>query len=215
MAKAKKEVDNSSLEAKLKDLERKYGAGTIISGKDVNEDIETVSSGSLGLDIATGVGGIPIGKLIELMGHESSGKSTTTLHIIAEFQKSGKRCVLIDSEQSFDRKYAEALGVVMDNLIIVQPECQEDGYNIAQDFIETGEIGLVVIDSHTSMMPKKVVDAEVGESTIGLQARVNSTALGKIKPLLKYNKCTLIGISQYRTVIGCNSLKNEVIWRKV
>lgn len=192
------DVLNKSLEA----LEKKYGKGSIIHGSDLQEFLEVVSSGSLMLDIATDIGGIPVGKLIELYGMESSGKSTLTLHIIAEFQKAGKKCVLCDAEQSFDKKYALSIGVNVDDLIILQPECMEDGYNQVEDLIQTGQIGLVVIDSHTSLMPKKLVDGEVGEVTIGLQARINSSALGKIKPLLKDNKCTLLSISQIRQNVG-------------
>ena len=200
MAKATKEAP-ASLEAKLKALESKYGAGSVIIGKDITEKLEVVSTGSLSLDIATNIGGYPIGKLIEFIGMESSGKSTGSLHAIAEFQKLGK-CVLIDYEQSFDKIYAEALGVKVDELIIVQPECSEDGYNIAEELIRTKEIRLVVIDSHTAGQPKKVVDGDVGDATIGLQARINSQGLGKIKPLLKANRCTVIAISQIRQNIG-------------
>lgn len=202
MAKIKQEDIQDSLEKSLKSLEAKYGKGSIIHGSDMKENIEVVSSGSLMLDIASSVGGIPVGKLIELYGMESSGKSTLTLHIIAEFQKAGKKCVLCDAEQAFDRKYATNLGVNIDELIILQPECMEYAYNQIEELIRTGRIGLVVVDSHTSLMPKKVVDGEVGEVTIGLQARINSTALGKIKPLLRDNNCTMMSISQIRQNVG-------------
>ena len=200
MAKVNKGA-STSLEEKLKALDVKYGAGSVILGKDITEKLEVVNSGSLSLDLATNIGGYPIGKLIEFIGMESSGKSTGSLHAIAEFQKIGK-CVLIDYEQSFDRVYAEALGVKVDDLIIVQPECSEDGYNIAEDLIRSKEIRLIVIDSHTAGQPKKVVDGDVGDATIGLQARINSQGLGKIKPLLKANRCTVIAISQIRQNIG-------------
>lgn len=198
----KEEKKKSALDLKLAELNKKFGKGSIISGKDTLEALDVISSGSLTLDIASSIGGIPRGKLIESFGPESSGKSTLTLHIIAEFQKKGIKCVLCDSEQSFDRKYATALGVDVDNLIIIQPECMEDGYNMIQGLIETKEVGFIVIDSHTSLMPKAVVDGDVGSATIGLSARINSVALGKIKPLLKPNNCTLLAISQQRTNIG-------------
>lgn len=200
MAKIKEE--KSSLEKVLNDLNKQYGAGTVIGGSDLKESIEVVNSGSLTLNIATNIGGLPIGKLIEMFGPESSGKSTLTLHFIAEFQKAGKRCALVDSEQSFDKKYATNLGVRMEELIYVQPECMEDGYNVIQKLIETGELGLVILDSHTALMPRKVVDGDVGDATIGLQARINSIALGKIHPLLKKHGCTMVAISQTRTNIG-------------
>jgi recombination protein RecA len=133
---------------------------------------------------------------------ESSGKSTMTLHAIANFQKLPGKCVLVDYEQAFDRTYATALGVDMEKLIIIQPECMEDGYNMTEELIKTGNVRLVVHDSHTAAMPKKVVEGEVGDATIGLQARLNSQGLGKIKPHLKVNRCTLIGISQIRQNIG-------------
>lgn len=203
MKKAEKiEEQKSKLDSVYKELNTKYGAGTVIAGKDLLEEIEVVSSGSATLDIATSIGGIPIGKLIEIYGPESSGKSTITLHIISEFQKSGKKAVLCDVEQSFDRKYATSIGVDVDALGYVQPECQEDGYNIIETLIRTGEIGLIIIDSHTAMLPRKVVDGEVGEATIALQARINSISLGKIHPLLKDNSCTVIAISQLRTNVG-------------
>lgn len=201
MAKIKEET-GSKIDKALQEMEKSYGKGSVIHGNDAQEKLDVISTGSILLDIATDIGGIPIGKLVEIYGPESSGKSTMVLHIIAEFQKQGKRCVLADFEQSFDKAYAISLGVNVDDLYIMSAECQEDGYNMIQKFIETGEIGLVVIDSHTAAMPKKVVDGEVGDHALGLQARVNSSALGKIKPLLRDNKCTLIAISQIRQMIG-------------
>lgn len=186
----------------VKKLEAKYGIGTIIVGNTSNQELEVVSTGSLNLDAATGIAGLPVGKLIEIFGPESSGKSTITLHIEAGFQKLKGRCILIDFEHSFDKKYATALGVDVSQLTIIQPECMEDGYNIALELIKTGEVRLIVIDSHTAAIPKVVVEGNVGDATIGLQARINSIALGKIKPLLTPNRCTMIGVSQLRTKIG-------------
>lgn len=191
-------------EEKLKSLEKRFGMGTIIHGADVEEKLEVVSTGSISLNIALGCGGTPIGKLIEKLGMESSGKSTSTLHDIAEFQKAypEDEMVLCDYEQSFDKKYACELGINMNRLTILQPECLEDGYNLLEELIKTGKVRLAVIDSHTAGMPKKVVDGDVGDATIGLQARINSQGLGKIKPLLRANRCTLIGISQIRQNVG-------------
>lgn len=200
MAKVAKEAP-SSFEEKLKQLEKKYGQGSILMGKDMTEKLDVVSTGSISLNLATNIGGYPVGKLIEFIGMESSGKSTGSLHAIAEFQKIGK-CVLCDYEQSFDRAYAENLGVNVEELIIIQPECSESGYNLIEELIRTNEIRLVVIDSHTAGQPKKVVDGDVGDATIGLQARINSQGLGKIKPLLRDKRCTMIAISQIRQNIG-------------
>lgn len=186
----------------LKKLEEKYGVGTIIYGKNVTEDLEVVPTGSLGLDIATNCGGHPVGKLIEIFGPESSGKSTMTLHAIANFQKLEGKCILVDVEQSFDRIYATTLGVDVDSLIIIQPECQEDMYNIIEPLIRTGKFRLVVLDSHTAALCRKRIEGEVGDVVMAQEARNNSTALGKIKPLLKSNRCTMLGVSQLRADIG-------------
>lgn len=183
-------------------LEKKYGPGTVIHGKDVPEELEVVSTGSLMMDIATNIGGDPIGKLIEIFGPESSGKSTICYHKIANFQKLGRQVVLADIEQSFDRVYATALGVDVDKLTILQPECQEDMYNQIETLIRTASVSLVVIDSHTAALSKKRIEGEVGDAVVALEARNSSVALGKIKPLLRHNKCTMIGVSQLRTAIG-------------
>jgi recombination protein RecA len=183
-------------------LEKRYGAGTVIFGKDVASDYEIVPTGSLNLDVATNLGGNPIGKLIEIFGPESSGKSTTCLHMIANFQKIPGKVVLMDYEHSFDKKYAAALGVDVDNLVIMQPDNKEDGYNQAEVLIKTGMVRLIIIDSHTAALPKKVIEGEVGDAVVGLEARINSTALGKLHPLLGANRCTMIGVSQLRTKIG-------------
>lgn len=196
------EEEKSKLDAVSKELNARYGAGTIIGGKELNEDLEIIPTGSLTLDIATNIGGLPIGKLIEMFGPESSGKSTLSLHFIAEFQKAGKLAVLCDTEQSLDKNYARNLGVNVDNLLIVQPECQEDGYNIIERIVRTGEAGLIIIDSHTAMVPKKMVDGEVGEATMALQARNNSAALLKIHPLLKRFGTTIVSTAQLRMDIG-------------
>jgi recombination protein RecA len=202
---AKKKDSEEAVQADknlMKELNTKYGKGSVILGSDTVEDLEVVDSGSITLNRATEIGGIPIGKLIEMYGPESAGKTTLALHIIANFQKEGKKVALIDGEQSFDRKYATNLGVKVDELLIVQPSCGEEGYNIAIDLIKSGEISLVVIDSHTSLIPQKVVEANVGEATIGLQARINSIAIGKIHPMLKPFNCTVLALSQLRTNIG-------------
>lgn len=204
-AKNKKEVGEEKKDVfqdALKAMENKYGSGTIIRGKDVSELMEVVSTGSLTLDIALGIGGYGIGKLIEVYGMESCGKSTLTLHAIANYQKLEGETVLVDYEQSFDKIYATALSVDVNRLTIVQPSNMEEGYNIIEELIKTARVRLIVLDSHTSMMPKKIVEGEVGDVTIGLQARVNSQALGKIKPLLKPNRCTMIANSQLRVAIG-------------
>lgn len=207
MAKTEKKIKEEGeqkdiFNEKLKSLNSKYGSGTIIRGNDISEIKEVVSTGSFCLDVANNLGGNPVGKLIEVFGQESSGKSTLTLHAIANFQTLDGEVVLIDYENSFDKTYAIALGVQVDKLIVINPECAEDGYNIAEELIKTGKVRLVVIDSHTAGVPRMVLDALVGETKISPDARVNSTALKKIKPLLMSNRCTLIAIAQLRTAIG-------------
>lgn len=201
----------NTLEDALISLNKKYGTGSIIGAGTMSDNIDFVDTGSLLLNVAYGIGGHPIGKLIELYGPPSCGKSTLSLHAIANFQKKfpTRKTLLIDFENSFDKSYAKALGVNIDMLLVSQPECQEDGYNVAEALIKTGEISCVVFDSHTAAMPKAVVDAEVGTAIIGLQARINSIALGKIKPLLDTNKCTMIAISQLRTAIGAYGDPNQ------
>lgn len=201
----------SKFDKKIAELEGRFGKGSIISGKNVAADGDVVSTGSLNFDVATNCMGKPLGILVEYQGMESSGKSTASLHDIAEHQKKypSRKCVYADFEHSFDKKYASELGINVDELLILQPSCIEDGYNLIEELIKTGEVCLVVMDSHTAAMPKKVVQGEVGEVTVGLQARINSQALGKIKPLLKPNKCTMIGISQIRQDVGAMGEVNK------
>lgn len=195
---AEKEEKKSIVEI----LNKKYGKGTIIGGKEAPDSLQVVDTGSLGLNIATGVGGNPRGKLIEIFGPESSGKSTLTLHFIAEFQKAGDKCLLVDFEQSFDKKYATAIGVDVDALVIAQPESMEDGYNIIYEVVKSGEFKLVVLDSQTAMPPKASLESEIGDAKMALQARVNNDALRKIKPNLMPTGTTMIIISQLRSNIG-------------
>lgn len=183
-------------------LNKKYGKGTVIGGGQAPDQLETVKTGSLTLDIATGVGGNPKGKLIEIYGPESSGKSTLCLHFIAEFQKAGEKAMLVDFEQSFDKKYAKSIGVNVDEMFIAQPETMEDGYNIIYEAVLSKEFGLIVLDSQTAMPPKASLESEIGDAKMALQARVNNDALRKIKPNLMPTGTTMITISQLRTNIG-------------
>lgn len=204
MAKAKKtEETANTYQKQIEILNKLYGEGTIIGGTDTIGDLEVVDSGSLTLNIATGIGGLPVGKLIEIYGPESSGKSTCCLHFIAQFQKAGKKCLLVDFESSFDKYYAANLGVNTDDIVYSQPDYMEAGYDIISRMIQSGEIGLIVLDSHTTAPPKKTFEEELdGNATMALQARINSQALLKIKPLLLPNHCTLIAVSQLRSQIG-------------
>jgi recombination protein RecA len=206
MAKAtKKEIDsNDKFEKAKQELELKYGVGSIVNGKDIIQGHEIISTGSIALDQATNCGGIPLGKLVEFMGQESSGKSSGALHLIAECQKKypEDKVIYCDYEYSFEKEYATNIGVQVDNLEILTPECMEDGYNMIEALIKTGRVRLAIIDSHTASKPKKVMMGEHGDAVVGLDARINSISLAKLKPVLDQHKCTLIGISQIRQDIG-------------
>jgi len=200
MAKAKAVEGPKSPEQILLELEKKFG----LESKKSKGDTKSVSSGSYRLDRATEIGGHPIGKVIEMFGLESSGKSTIALHAIKEFQIAfpGRKVALYDFEHSFSEKYAENIGVDVDALLIYQPDYMEQGYDLLLGQIENGLISLAVIDSHTAAMPKAIVEGEMSAATIGLQARINSKFLGKVKGLLEKNECTLMGVSQTRVNIG-------------
>lgn len=195
---AEKEKKKSIVE----ELNKKYGKGTIIGGNEKALNLKVVKTGSLTLDIATGLGGNPEGKLIEIFGPESSGKTTLCLHFIAEFQKAKRKTMLSDYEHSFDKKYAIALGVDVDALFISQPNTMEDGYNIICELIESEEFGLIVLDSQTAMVPAKCLEGEIGDAKMALQARINSEAYLKIHRLLDIHNVTMIVVSQLRTNIG-------------
>lgn len=193
-----------ALKLALDKIEKDYGKGTVISSSLKAEKVDVISTGSLGLDLATGIGGIARGKITELIGWESSGKSTIMLHTIAEAQKLGLKCILVDGEQSFDVKYARNLGINIDDLYIVQLGSGggEACYNIAESLVKTGEIGLCIFDSQTSLLPKKVLDGEVGDSAMGLHARMMSQCVPKMMNTTAYGNCATIYISQFREKIG-------------
>lgn len=165
-------------------------------------DIDSISTGSLGLDIALGVGGLPRGRIVEIYGPESSGKTTLATHIMAEAQKVGGICAIIDAENSFDRKYAEDLGVNVDELFIAQPSCAEEALQTANELITGGGIDVIVIDSVAALVPRKELDGEVGDSTIGLQARLMGQALRMIVGAAAKNNVLVIFINQLREKIG-------------
>lgn len=204
MAKAKTEETPKNLEELQKSLNAKYGKGTIVGGTEGKKDFKTVSTGSILFDRATNCGGYPIGKLIEILGPESAGKSTITLHAIAEFQKAGHTALLCDFEHSFDSEYAATIGVDIDTLLYTQPSTMEDGYNLIYDTIKSGLVQLIVLDSHTAMVSQMRLtnDSQIGDAKIAPEARVNSDALRKIKPELDLFNCTVIGVSQLRANIG-------------
>ncbi len=192
-----------ALQLTLDKLDKAYGKGTVMKMGDVAiEDIDAISSGSLGLDLALGVGGYPRGRVIEIYGPESSGKTTLTLHAIAEAQKAGGIAAFIDAEHAFDRFYAEKLGIDVDNLIISQPDHGEQALEIADNLISSGAIDIVVIDSVAALTPKSEIEGEMGDSKMGLHARLMSQALRKLTGTIHKTNCTVIFINQLREKIG-------------
>src|SRR6056297_3259727 len=198
-----KEAKLKALKLTLDKLDKTYGKGAVMKmGDSVVEDVEAIPSGSLGLDIALGVGGYPRGRVIEIYGPESSGKTTLTLHAIAEAQKAGGIAAFIDAEHAFDRFYAEKLGIDLENLIISQPDNGEQALEIADNLIRPGAIDIIVIDSVAALTPKSEIEGEMGDSKMGLHARLMSQALRKLTSSISKTNCTVIFINQLREKIG-------------
>jgi recombination protein RecA len=205
MAKAKvNDEQKGKFEAAMDKLNKTYGIGTILAlDSKSSGDYDVYSTGSVGFDhITLGVGGFVKGKMYELMGWEGTGKSTICGHVVAECQKKGGVALYIDGEHAVDRKYFQQLGVDTTKMLIAQPSCGEEGFNIAMEMINSGEIDLVIIDSDSSLIPKKVLDGEVGDSSIGRKALLNSNAYPKLKGALSQHNVCVIVISQYREKIG-------------
>ena len=197
------ENQKKSLELAIKQIDKTFGKGTLIRlGDKVVEPTETISTGSLGLDLALGVGGLPKGRVIEIYGPESSGKTTLTLHAIAEAQKAGGVCAFIDAEHALDVGYAKKLGVDTDNLLVSQPDFGEQALEILETVIRSGAVDLVVIDSVAALTPKVEIDGDMDDQQVGVQARLMSKALRKITGLLNKMNCTVIFINQIRMKIG-------------
>ena len=200
---SEKENKLKALKLTLEKLEKAYGKGTVMKMGDlVDATIETISSGSLGLDIALGVGGYPKGRVVEVYGPEASGKTTLTLHAIAECQKKGGIAVFIDAEHAFDRFYAKNLGVDVENLIISQPDNGEQALEITDNLIRSGAVDMVIIDSVAALTPKSEIEGEMGDSKMGLHARLMSQALRKLTSSISKTNCTVFFINQLRDKIG-------------
>jgi len=198
-----KEAKLKALQLTLNKLDKTYGKGTVMKMSDQQvEDVDAIPSGSLGLDIALGVGGYPRGRVVEIFGPESSGKTTLTLHAIAEAQKSGGIAAFIDAEHAFDREYAQNLGIDIDNLIISQPDNGEQALEITDNLIRSGAIDIVVVDSVAALTPKSEIEGEMGDSKMGLHARLMSQALRKLTSSISKSQCTVIFINQLREKIG-------------
>lgn len=200
---SEKDAKLKALQLTLDKLDKTYGKGTVMKmGDKAIEEVETIASGSLGLDIALGVNGYPKGRIIEIYGPESSGKTTLTLHAIAEAQKAGGIAAFIDAEHAFDRFYAQKLGVDINSLIISQPDNGEQALEIAENLIRSGAIDIVVIDSVAALTPKSEIEGEMGDSKMGLHARLMSQALRKLTGTISKTHCTVFFINQLREKIG-------------
>ena len=203
MSDKEKSAKLKALELTLGKLEKSYGKGVVMKlGDKVVEDIESIPTGSVGLDTVLGVGGYPRGRVVEIYGPESSGKTTLTIHAIAEVQKQGGIAAFIDAEHAFDAAYASSLGVNIDDLFISQPDNGEQALEIADHLISSGAVDLVVIDSVAALTPKSEIEGEMGDSKMGLHARLMSQALRKLTATINKTGCTLIFINQIRMKIG-------------
>ena len=193
-----------ALDAAIGQLERQYGKGTVMKLGDPSAQmqVETIPTGSLSLDLALGLGGIPKGRIVEIYGPESSGKTTVTLHMIAEVQKRGGSAGFIDAEHALDPIYAKNIGVDIDNLYISQPDCGEQALEITETMVRSGAVDIVVVDSVAALVPKAEIDGDMGDSHVGLQARLMSQALRKLTAVISKSNCTVIFINQLREKVG-------------
>lgn len=193
-----------ALDAALSQIERAFGKGSImkLGANGEKAEIETISTGSLGLDIALGIGGLPRGRIVEIYGPESSGKTTLALHVIAEAQKTGGACAFIDAEHALDPVYARKLGVNIDDLLISQPDAGEQALEIADTLVRSGAIDVLVVDSVAALVPRAELEGEMGDSHVGLQARLMSQALRKLTGSIAKSRCMVIFINQIRSKIG-------------
>ena len=207
-----KEERKKALAAAVAFIEKEFGKGAIMRMTDSQkvEDVEVVSTGSLGLDIALGVGGLPRGRVVEIYGPESSGKTTLTLHVIAQMQKIGGTCAFIDAEHALDVQYAEKLGVKLDELYLSQPDTGEQALEITDSLVRSGAVDLVVIDSVAALTPKNEIEGDMGEAMPGLQARLMSQALRKLTSSINRSKTLVIFINQIRMKIGVTYGSPEV-----
>ncbi len=197
------DAKKKALEMAMAHLEKDYGTGTVMRlGDDAVQDVETISTGSIGLDFALGVGGLPRGRITEIYGPESSGKTTLAIHVIAEAQKQGGICAIVDAEHAFDRFYAEKLGVDVNNLWIAQPDNGEQALEIAEQLINSGAIDVLVVDSVAALTPKAEIEGEMGDKNVGLHARLMSQAMRKLTSSIARTRTCCIFINQIREKIG-------------
>lgn len=199
-------MDNNkqkALDQAFKNIEKKYGKGSIMKmGEAPRVSVSAIPTGAINLDIALGIGGIPRGRVIEIFGPESSGKTTLALHMIAEDQKEGNMCAFIDAEHAMDAEYARNLGVDIDNLILSQPDTGEQGLDIAESLVRSGAVDLIIIDSVAALVPRAEIEGEMGDSHVGLQARLMSQALRRLTGVISKSNTTVVFINQLREKVG-------------
>ena len=195
--------DDKALETALGMINKQFGEGSLIRlGEAFKMNVETISTGSVAIDLALGVGGLPRGRIVEIYGPESSGKTTLCLSLIAEAQRKGGNAVFIDVEHALDPKYAKVVGVNLENLMVSQPECGEDALNIAETLIRSGAIDVVVIDSVAALVSRQELDGQMGDTTVGLQARMMSQAMRRLTAAISKTKCICVFTNQIREKIG-------------
>ena len=193
-----------ALDAAISNIEKQFGKGSImkLGESNVNLNVESIPTGSLSLDIALGLGGVPRGRVVEIYGPESSGKTTVALHMVAEVQKRGGIAGFIDAEHAFDPVYAKNIGVDIDNLYISQPDSGEQALEITETMVRSGAVDIIIVDSVAALVPKAEIDGDMGDSHVGLQARLMSQALRKLTPVVSKNNCVVIFINQLREKVG-------------
>lgn len=202
-ANANKEDKQKALHTAISQLEREFGAGSIMKlGENTHMEVQAIHTGSISLDAALGIGGVPRGRIIEIFGPESSGKTTVALHIIAEVQKTGGEAAFIDAEHALDPVYAKALGVDINNLLVSQPDCGEDALEITEALVRSGAIDCVVIDSVAALVPKQEIEGDMGSAQVGMQARLMSQAMRKLSAVISKSNAVVIFINQLREKVG-------------
>ena len=198
-----KEDRKRALSTAMAQIEKEFGAGAIMKlGENTHMEVQAVSTGSLSLDMALGIGGVPKGRVVEIFGPESSGKTTVALHIIAEVQKAGGEAAFIDAEHALDPVYAKALGVDIANLLVSQPDCGEDALSITESLARSGAIDVIVVDSVAALVPKTEIDGDMGQSSVGVQARLMSQAMRKLTAVISKSNCIVVFINQLREKVG-------------
>ena len=198
-----KTAKQKALKTAIAQLEKDFGQGTIMKlGENTGMEVQAVSTGSISLDVALGIGGVPRGRIIEIFGPESSGKTTVALHIIAEVQKAGGEAAFIDAEHALDPIYAKALGVDIENLLVSQPDCGEDALDITEALVRSGAIDVVVVDSVAALVPRQEIEGDMGQSMVGVQARLMSQAMRKLSAVISKSNAIVIFINQLREKVG-------------